>query len=271
MFILNGQKKGISFTRQLDSSTHELETFHKMNILAIIPARGGSKGIKRKNLIQIANKPLIVYSIEHAFASKSVNRVIVSTDDEEIREISLRHKAEVPFLRPKELAEDHVLDHPVFEHALNFLKEKENYSPQIIVHLRPTAPYRKPEWIDEAVSLLIKNSTADSVRSVSEPQQHPYRIFRIGEDGFLFPIMKHEHPSPYLLRRQDLPRMYYYNCVIDVTKPGTIFLKKSMVGDKIFPYIMNPDEVIDIDSPRDYAIARFLLGETSSQLKPLPK
>ena len=150
-----------------------------MKILAIIPARGGSKGIKRKNLVMINNKPLIVYSIEQALAARHVNRVIVSTDDEEIKNVSLANRAEVPFLRPKALAEDHVLDLPVFEHALNFLKEKEKYNPDIVVHLRPTAPYRKSKWIDEAISLLVNNPKADSVRSVSKPHQHPYRIFKI--------------------------------------------------------------------------------------------
>lgn len=232
-----------------------------METLAIIPARGGSKGIKRKNLVTFNGKPLIVHSIEHALASNSVTRVIVSTEDDEIRRVSLENGAEAPFIRPQELAEDHVLDIPVFEHALEWLKDNENYTPDVVVHLRPTAPYRKPLWIDEAVQLLINNPTADSVRSVSMPDKHPYRMFSIDQQGFLDPIMKHEHPVPYLLRRQDLPDVYYYNCVIDVTKPQTIFDKKSMTGDKILPYIMNPDEVIDIDSHRDLEIAKHLFGK----------
>ncbi len=232
-----------------------------MEVLAVIPARGGSKGIKRKNLIDFRGKPLIVHSIEHALNSKSVTRVIVSTEDAEIKSVALSAGAEVPFDRPKELAEDHVLDIPVFEHALTWLKEDENYEPSIVVHLRPTTPYRKPHWIDEAVELMAKNPQADSVRSVSEPEKHPYRMFTIDNDGWLDPIMKHEHPVPYLLRRQDLPPVYYYNCVIDVTKPETIFGKDSMTGDRILPYIMDPDEVMDIDSLRDLKLAEFLLRE----------
>lgn len=231
-----------------------------MDVLAIIPARGGSKGIKRKNLIPFNGKPLVAHSICQALEARLVNRVIVSTDDEEIAGVSREYGAEVPFLRPKELAEDHVLDLPVFEHALKFLEETEGYRPDLVVHLRPTAPYRKPAWIDEAVRLLADHPEADSVRSVSEPDKHPYRMFTIGPDGFLDPIMKHEHPVPYLLRRQDLPPVYYYNCVIDVTRPATIFGKNSMTGDRIFPYIMDPDEVIDIDSMRDLQIAQCLFG-----------
>lgn len=236
-----------------------MNSFVKKNIIAIIPARGGSKGIKRKNLVTINNKPLIAYSIEQALGSKSINRVIVSTDDEEIKQVALAYKAEVPFLRPKELAEDHVLDLPVFVHALKFFEEKEGYHPEIVVHLRPTAPYRKSEWIDQAIKLLLDNPDADSIRSVSKPHQHPYRIFRIDDKGYLVPIMKNEHPTPYLLRRQDIPDMYYYNCVIDVTRPNTIFSKHSMTGDKMLSYTMNPDDVIDIDSPRDLEFARFMM------------
>lgn len=232
-----------------------------MDILAIIPARGGSKGIKRKNLRQINGKSLVGLSVLHALKSKLISRVIVSSDDPEIIAEAVKYGAEAPFVRPAELAEDQVLDVPVFEHALKYLEEKEKYIPVFVVHLRPTAPYRKPEWIDEAIQLLIDHPDVDSVRSVSEPDKHPYRIFRIDEKGFLDPIMKHEHPVPYLLRRQDLPKMYYYNCVIDVTKPTTIFQKHSMTGDKILPYIMNPDDVIDIDSERDLKLAEILFKD----------
>ena len=232
-----------------------------MNSVSIIPARGGSKGIPRKNIIDFNGKPLIAHSIEHALNANLGGRVIVSTDDEEIAEISRSFGAEVPFIRPKELAEDHVLDLPVFVHALKWLKDEEGFDPEIVIHLRPTAPYRKPEWIDEAVKLLLEHPEADSVRSVSEPDKHPYRIFELDSHGFLDPIMKHRHPEPYLLRRQDLPKMFYYNCVIDITRPQTIFEKASMTGDRLFPYIMNPDDVIDIDSPRDLEIAKALFGK----------
>jgi CMP-N-acetylneuraminic acid synthetase len=232
-----------------------------MEILAVVPARGGSKGIKRKNLVDFAGKPLVAHSIEHALACRSVTRTIVSTDDDEIAEVSRSFGAEVPFMRPTELSEDHVLDWPVFVHALEFLAEREDYHPDIVVHLRPTTPYRKPEWIDEAIALLLQDGDAHSVRSVSVPEKHPYRMFTIDSKGYLDSIMKHEHPKPYLLRRQDLPKVYYYNCVIDVTRPSTILERRSMTGDRIMPYIQNPHEVLDIDSPRDLVLARFLIKE----------
>jgi len=229
-----------------------------MKILSIIPARGGSKGIKLKNLAKINNKPLVAFSIEHSLSSKLINRTIVSTENEEIAKISKEYGAEIPVLRNSDLANDHILDLPVFEHMLSYLKNKEKYEPEIVVHLRPTSPYRKSEWIDSAIKLLIENSSADSVRSVSEPSQHPYRVFEI-KNKYLYPVMKERHPEPYLLRRQDLPKMYYYNCVIDVTKPTTIFTKKSMTGEKMLPYIMKPDDSIDIDTKIDLEFARIFL------------
>ena len=229
-----------------------------MKILAIIPARGGSKGIKLKNLSKINGKPLVAFSIEHSLASKLINRTIVSTDHEEIAKVSEEYGAEIPIYRSKELAGDNILDLPVFEHMLTYLKEEENYEPEIVVHLRPTSPYRKAEWIDSAIKLLIENTSADSVRAVSEPSQHPYRVFEI-KNKYLFPLMHERHPEPYLLRRQDLPKMYYYNCVIDVTKPSTIFNKKSMTGDKMLPYIMKPEDSLDIDKPMDLEFAKYFL------------
>ena len=229
-----------------------------MKILAIIPARGGSKGIKLKNLSKINGKPLVAFSIEHSLASKLINRTIVSTDHEEIAKVSEEYGAEIPIYRSEELAGDNILDLPVFEHMLTYLKEEENYEPEIVVHLRPTSPYRKAEWVDAAIKLLIENTSADSIRSVSEPSQHPYRVFEI-KNKYLFPLMHERHPEPYLLRRQDLPKMYYYNCVIDVTKPSTIFNKKSMTGDKMLPYIMKPEDSLDIDKPMDLEFAKYFL------------
>jgi len=227
-----------------------------MNVVAVIPARGGSKGIKDKNLVDIGGMPLVAHSILHAIEASSIDKVIVSSDSERIIEAALKFGAEVPFRRPADLAEDHVLDLPVFEHAINYLEQEEEYLADFVVHLRPTAPFRKSGWIDEAVQLLMDNPEADSVRSVSEVVQHPYRMFEIDGEGYLDPIMKHEHHQPYLLRRQDLPAIYYYNCVIDISKPATIFGKGSMTGDRILPFILEPDDVIDIDTTRDLAIAR---------------
>jgi CMP-N,N'-diacetyllegionaminic acid synthase len=230
-----------------------------LKVMALIPARGGSRGIKRKNLVEVGGLPLVVRSVKHALASRAVSRVIVSTDDPEIAGIARQGGAEVPFMRPAELAGDEVLDLPVFQHALAILAETEHYRPDILVHLRPTAPHREEGWIDRAVRMLLDHTEADSVRSVSPPAEHPYRVFRLGPDGYLDPIMKHEHPEPHLLRRQDHPNMFFYNCVIDVTRARTILNKASMTGDRILPFHMDADQVIDIDTEADLRVARILL------------
>ncbi len=234
-----------------------------MKILAIIPARGGSKGIPNKNLTLLNGKTLVEHSIFHAQGSRLVNRVLVSSDSDEILRVAREAGAEAPFKRPPELSGDLVLDYPVFKHVLDELATIENYHPDLVVHLRPTAPHRDPRWIDECIQLLIGNPGAHSVRSVSEPEKHPYRMFTIDGSGYLDPIMKHKHPEPYLLRRQDLPKVYFYNCVIDVTRRSTLAEMNSMTGKKILPFIMNPDDVYDIDTPRDLEIARHFFEKKS--------
>jgi CMP-N-acetylneuraminic acid synthetase len=130
-----------------------------------------------------------------------------------------------------------------------------------VVHLRPTAPLRRRSWVDEAVQLLANDPNADSVRSVSPVEQHPYRMFGIDEQGYLDPLMKDQHPQPYLLRRQELPELYYYNCVIDVTRPRTIRERGSMTGKVMRPYFMNAEDAFDVDTPRDLAIVQAFAAE----------
>lgn len=232
-----------------------------MNVLGLVLARGGSIGIPKKNLQLVGSRSLVAHSVHHALESRLINRVIVSTDSEEIRDEALAYGAEVPFMRPEEIARSETLDYPVVAHVLEKLKETEDYAPDYVVHLRPTAPYRKEGWIDEAVELLACSPDAHSVRSVSEPPMHPYRMFELDENGFLDPIMKHRHPEPYLLRRQDLPPVLFYNCVIDVTKPDTLWRYSSMTGHKILPYVLPAEEVFDVDSPSDLKYAQLILGD----------
>jgi len=216
------------------------------NILALIPARGGSKGIPRKNVRLIAGKPLIAYSIEHALNSRHIGRVIVSTDDEEIAAAARAAGAEVPFMRPAEFAQDLSPDLDVFRHALRWLQERENYLPELVVHLRPTGPVRRIELIDEALARMLATPGADALRSVSVPTLTPYKMWRI-ENGWLKPLLtvpgiKEPHSMP----RQLLPEVYWQNGYVDIVRPRTILEKNSMTGDVVLPFVVT-DRIFELD------------------------
>lgn len=236
--------------------------------LALIPARGGSKSIPRKNIRLFAGHPLIAYSIAAGVAAQTISRVIVSTDDEEIAAIARQYGAETPFLRPAEFALDQTPDLPVFQHALTWLAENENYHPQIVVQLRPTSPLRRVAHIDGAVTRLLEHPEADSIRAVCIPFQNPFKMWRIEADGFMRPLLQTEFREPYNMPRQELPAVYWQTGYVDAAWADTILLKNSMTGDAILPFVLNPEEWIDIDSPDDWRRAERLLesGEISLEV-----
>ena len=159
-------------------------------VLAIIPARGGSKGIPRKNIRNFAGYPLLAYSIAAGLQAKSVTRVIVSTDDEEIAVVAREFGAGTPFMRPVEFAQDDTTDLPVFQHALAWLAEHEGYKPEVVVQLRPTSPIRPRDCVDSAVNTLLAHPDADSVRGVVPAGQNPHKMWRIsGRDGRMTPLL----------------------------------------------------------------------------------
>ena len=228
-------------------------------ILAIIPARGGSKSIPKKNIRSFAGHPLIAYSIAAALAAETVNRVIVSSDDEEICAIARTYGAETPFLRPNEFAMDETPDLPVFIHTLEWLENKENYKPSIVIHLRPTSPLRKVSHIDQAVYQLLERPEADAIRTVCVPFQNPFKMWQITSEGFIKPLMKPPYPEAYNLPRQQLPEVYWQTGYVDAAWTDTIRIKNSMTGDHILPLVIEPNEWIDIDSPNDWRHAERLL------------
>ncbi len=222
-------------------------------VLAIIPARGKSKSIPRKNIKEFAGYPLIAYSIAAGLQAKMVTRVIVSTDDEEIAAVARKYGAEVPFMRPDEFAQDQTADLPVFEHALGWLKEYENYEPDVVIQLRPTSPVRPIDCIDNAVSILLAHPEADCVRGVVLAGQNPYKMWNIQENGALGPILtvkgiKEAYNTP----RQNLPTVYWQTGHIDAIRPATILKKNSMTGDVIFPLVIDPLFTVDIDTMLDW-------------------
>ncbi len=235
-----------------------------IEVLAIIPARGGSKGIPRKNIRSFAGYPLIAWSIAAARQSQTVTRTIVSTDDEEIAAVARQYGAETPFLRPSELAQDTTTDLPVFVHALRWLEEQEGYRPAVIVQLRPTSPIRPPDCIDRAVSLLLEHPEADCVRGVVPAGQNPYKMWRIdSQSGRMLPLLSVPGiPEPYNAPRQVLPPVYWQTGHIDAIRPSTVLAKHSMTGDVIYPLILDPRYTVDIDTPADWARYEHLVLTT---------
>lgn len=236
----------------------------KQEILAIIPARGGSKGIPRKNIRTFAGYPLIAYSIAAGLQAQTVSRVIVSTEDQEIKEIAQRFGAEVPFLRPADLAEDSSLDLPVFQHALSWLEAHEGYKPGIVVHLRPTTPLRPLDLVDRAVKILVENPGADSVRGLTPAHQNPYKMWLMtGEAEPIKPLINLQGmDEPYNAPRQSLPNVYAHTGLIDVIRPQTILGIKSMSGRTILPVFFDQDYDVDLDTPVDWRRAERRLVET---------
>ncbi len=233
----------------------------KSEILAVIPARGGSKGIPRKNIKNFAGFPLIAYSIQAALNSKYVTRTIVSTDDIEIADVSESYGAEIPFLRPAEYAQDSTLDFPVFENLLQTLIADENYKPDLVVQLRPTSPIRPVNLVDEAIEIMVGNMEIDSVRGVVPSGQNPYKMWKIDpQNGFMSGLLPVEGiAEPYNSARQALPDTYWQTGHIDVIRSHVILEQKSMSGQKIKPFYINPDFTVDIDKPSDWQRAEWLV------------
>jgi N-acylneuraminate cytidylyltransferase len=224
-------------------------------ILALIPARGGSKGIPRKNIRSFAGYPLIAWSIAAARQSERVTRLIVSTDDEEIAAVARACGAETPFLRPAELALDETTDLPVFEHALQWLQENESYRPEIVVQLRPTSPLRPKGMVDSAIQILLDHEDADCVRGIVAAGQNPFKMWRFdGEDKPIKPLLEvDEIVEPYNAPRQILPPVYWQTGHIDAIRVSTILQKRSLTGDVIYPLVIDPRWTVDIDSLSDWA------------------
>ena len=226
-------------------------------VVAIIPARSGSKGIKDKNIRLCNGKPLLVHSIDHARNSKCVSRVVVSTDSEYYADIARFHGASVPFIRPIEISGDFSTDLETFEHALRFFMEFEGYTPDICVHLRPTHPVREPQMIDNMVKILVENPDWDSIRSVSISPSTPYKMWLLSENGLLSPVASCETPEAYNAPRQILPKVYLQNACIDIVRSKTILEQHSMTGKQIGGYIQALD--FDIDSESEFIRSELFL------------
>jgi len=234
-----------------------------MKILAVIPARGGSKTIPRKNIKLLCGKPLIAWTIEAAKKSQHVSRVIVSTDDAEIAAIAKKYGVEVPFLRPAEISGDLATDVEFLTHALDFLKTQENYEPEIILRLPPTSPLRTASHIDKGIETLLKNPEADAVRPITEAPKHPYKMWGLSSDKkYLEPFLARRitgMDEPYNLPRQILTKVYLHTGAMDVMRLRTIRELKSTSGHKLAYFFMKPEDSVNIDHLIDFELAEILM------------
>jgi len=224
------------------------------SIIAIIPARGGSKGVPHKNIKKLGEKPLIAYSIVESLKSEYLDYVFVSTEDSEIANISKKYGAQV-INRPPALAEDTSKTVDVVLHAIEYLVQ-EGIHPQIVILLQPTSPLRNVDDIDTAIKLFLENE-CDSVISVCEPDHSPFWCFRF--DGrYLQPLFGQEYKN---MRRQDLPKVMMPNGAIYISSPESIARFGGFHSDHMIPYCMPPERSIDIDTALDFTIAEVIINK----------
>jgi len=226
-------------------------------VLGIVPARGDSKGIPGKNVRLLAGQPLLYYTVKAAKGAGIIDRVILTTDSEEIAEVGRGLGLEVPFLRPPELARDDTPMLPVVEHAVASL-EKDDWKPEVVVLLQPTAPLRRPEHIVQAVSIL-RETRCDSVVSVVPVPEHfsPHYVMKITE-GRLIHFLPEGHA---ITRRQDAPRAYYRDGTVYVTWRNVVMETHSLYGEDCRPLLLSEEESINIDTMEDWTTAEQRLAQ----------
>ena len=235
-----------------------------MNVLLVIPARGGSKGIPRKNLQPVAGRPLIAYAIEHARAAVGVDRVIISTEDEEIAAVAREWGAEVLFIRPAELAADEVSLIPVIAHAARAL-DKTGWRAEVVVSVQPTAPLLAPHTIEAGVRMLVE-TRCDSVVSVRRIEHnHPYRAQQVDETGRMKPL----YPGgERFLQRQDLPAFYAFSGGLYVRQRRLLEEWSGVdfcLGADRRAVIVDERESLNVDTPRDLALFRAMIEEQPAE------
>jgi CMP-N-acetylneuraminic acid synthetase len=227
-------------------------------VYALITARGGSKGLPGKNLRPLAGKPMLLWSVEAARGSPGVGRVLLSTEDEQIARVGREGGAEVPFLRPAELAQDHSPHIDVVLHALHWLADHEGALPEHLLLLQPTSPLRQARDIDAAIALARRPPPPPAVVSVCEAPLHPYWAQTILADGTLAALFP-EHQD---LRRQDLPPLYSLNGALYLTRTEAILRERNVMPAGTRAYVMPAERSVDVDTAWDFRLAEFLLGDT---------
>ncbi|HIJ99102.1 TPA: acylneuraminate cytidylyltransferase family protein [archaeon] len=226
-----------------------------MKIVSIICARGGSKGVPKKNIKLLAGKPLIAYTIEQSLACKKVYRTIVSTDNVEIAKVANDYGAEVPFMRPKELATDNISKIPALQHAINFIEDGEGRKFDIIVDMDPTSPFREVSDIEKCISTLKKKNT-DSVVTVYESHHNPYFNMLEPKAGYLALAKK---SKKVVKRRQDAPKVYQMNACVFVSWRDILMKRGTYFTNKMRGVLMPIERSLMIDTEYEFKIADFLM------------
>ncbi len=227
------------------------------NCLALISARGGSKGITGKNIRQVAGKPLIAWTIAAASESRVCQRIIVSTDSPEIADAARQHGAEIPFMRPAELATDDASGTDPVLHAVRWLDLHENFAPEWVMLLQPTSPLRTSLDIRRAVA-LAEEKNADAVVSVAPVEDHPFWMKRIDADGCLEDFIRLEKPFN---RRQDLPEVYALNGAIYLVHRTVLLGQETLFPPRTHALVMPRERSLDVDTPWDLYLADLILKD----------
>ena len=227
-------------------------------IYVLIPARGGSKSIKDKNIVKIKKKELIYFTIQTAKKLKKISKIVVSTDSKKIAKVAKLYGAEVPFIRPKKYSKDNSTDLQVFKHYINWLKKNNMTIPKIIIHLRVTTPFRNANIVNKAINIILKNKNISSLRSVRKSIFSPYKMWFV-ENKKAIPVLKNKKKELHSASRQSLKSSYDHIGYVDILRVKKTIYKNSMVGKNVYPFLLNVAQLkkyIDIDTKYDLRIAR---------------
>lgn len=235
------------------------------DVVAIIPARSGSKSIQDKNLAQLCGFPLLAYSIAVARLSQKIERVIVSTDSSKYAEVAKSYGAEVPFIRPDELATDTSTDREFMLHAMNWLQSHEGCQPEFWVHLRPTTPLREPRHVDKAITLMMGNPTATSLRSAHQAPESPFKWFRRNEQGCWTALTTdNSNLDEFNLPRQAYPKVFVPDGYVDIVRSSFVLSTSLLHGDRVVGY--ESPCCTEVDSPEELEHIDFQLAKYGSPL-----
>ena len=237
------------------------------NIVAVIPARCGSKGVPHKNIKELCGKPILAYSVAAGRKSKLIDRVIVSTDSKKYADLAEKYGAECPFLRPSSISRDTSTDYEFVKHLLDWLKSNEHFQPEYLVLLRPVTPLRDPSTIDSAIDIFINNVEATSLRSAHEMSETAYKKFEIDGDYLKAVGSNSFELDPLNEPRQNFPKTYNPNGYVDILKTSFIQKHKKINGDRVMPFIT--PRSYEIDSIEDFELIEWIIQKDITYYKKL--